>query len=103
MARHRATSKAITCGSVAIPAESHKTRLLERKMEIELFLSGAKRYLVNACSVLSIFDDRLSEFSSLRFEKLPWVATITLRHVNDMSAALLARRVSARAKRVPVD
>jgi len=39
-------------------------------MEIGFFLGGVQRYLDNACSVLSIFDDRLSQFSSLRFEKL---------------------------------
>jgi hypothetical protein len=72
-------------------------------MEIGFFLGGAQRYLDNACSLLSIFDDRLSQFSSLRLEELSWRATITLRHVIDMSAALLAHRVSARAKRVPFD
>jgi hypothetical protein len=47
---------------VTIPVESHKTRLLERKMETWLFLAGAPSYLHNACRVLSIFDDSKSQF-----------------------------------------
>jgi hypothetical protein len=47
----------LPCGSVTIPAESHKTRLLERKMEIGFFLGGVQGYLDNAGSVLAIFDD----------------------------------------------
>jgi len=72
-------------------------------MEIGFFLGGAQRFLDNACSVLSIFDDCYSQFSRLRPETLSCTAPITLRHVNDISVALLARRVSARAKRVAFD
>ena len=42
---------------MTIPAESHKTRLLEIKMEIVFFLGGVQGYLDNAGSVLAIFDD----------------------------------------------
>jgi hypothetical protein len=72
-------------------------------MEIGFFLDGAQRYLDNACNVLSIFDDWQWQFSRLGLEKLSCMVAITLRHVNDISSALLACRVSARAKRVPFD
>jgi hypothetical protein len=71
-------------------------------MEIGFFLDGAQRYLDNACNVLSIFDDWQWQFSRLGLEKLSCMVAITLRHVNDTSSALLACRVSARAKRVPL-
>ena len=45
-------------GSVAIPAESHKTRLLERKMEILFLLVGRLCHLENTCSFLAIFNSR---------------------------------------------
>jgi hypothetical protein len=57
---HQSNSNAINSScrvaSVAIPVESHKTRLLESKMEILRLLAGRRRYLENTCRLLAIFE-----------------------------------------------
>jgi hypothetical protein len=61
--------------SVTIRCESHKTRLLESKMEIFLLLAGRVGYLSNTSSLIAIF-----KRSNRRSEDKSWINALNRRH-----------------------
>jgi hypothetical protein len=85
---------------VAIPAESHKTRLLEEKMEIAILLIGTDYYLLNVLTAHFQYSlERRSKSQDGLRDETTCMPKITLGHSDLPSFCLLMLGMGVRLAR----